>query len=131
MTERELFEAALELPPADRAAFLDRACGPDAALQQRVEALLGRHDHAGSFLERPAAPRGALAPGPAHNRVQPQAGAAGRVWAGRYTLLERIGEGGRGSVWLARQAEPVKRPVAVKLIKAGMDSRAVLARFEA
>src|SRR6202012_1932594 len=55
----------------------------------------------------------------------------GTVLAGRYTLLEEIGEGGMGSVWMARQTEPIKRTVAVKLIKPGMDSKAVLARFDA
>ncbi len=131
---KELFVAALDLDPHGRAAFLDRECGDDAELRQRLDALLAAHDHPESALERPLAanpethtfdadPPTDAWPGPAD--------ASGTVLAGKYRLTERIGEGGMGSVWLAHQSEPVKRKVAVKLIKAGMDSKAVLARFEA
>jgi tetratricopeptide (TPR) repeat protein/tRNA A-37 threonylcarbamoyl transferase component Bud32 len=123
---KELFVAALEFPdPAARAAFLDRECGPDADLRRRLDELLAAHDRPASALERPLA-------GPA-----PTAGyagsreSAGEVVGGRYKLLESIGEGGMGEVWVADQLEPIKRRVALKLIKPGMDSRAVLARFEA
>jgi serine/threonine protein kinase/Tfp pilus assembly protein PilF len=147
MTEETLFAAALEKPtPAERAALLDRACAGDAALRRRVEALLASHDQA-EFLgtpaieqaaaagERPAASRiGAMdAPGAADRptaTASPPAVAAGEV-VGRYKLVEPIGEGGMGEVWLAQQTEPVKRLVALKVIKAGMDTKAVLARFEA
>jgi tetratricopeptide (TPR) repeat protein len=133
MNEESLFIAALERPtPAARRAFLEEACGADAALHQRLLHLLAAHDKAGGILEHSAA-------GPADTggyvAAPTEAGegspAAGRVFAGRYNLLEGIGEGGMGTVWLAQQTEPVKRLVAVKLIKGGMDSRAVLARFEA
>src|SRR5262249_46520255 len=130
MTERDLFEAALELPPESRAAFLDGACGSDAALRQRLEALLSKHDQAGSFLEEPVITGGFPAdPGSKDGGPQPES--VGQVLAGRYQLLGVIGEGGMGTVWMAQQTEPVKRQVALKLIKAGMDSKAVLTRFEA
>src|SRR5262245_33854145 len=122
---RDLFLAALERPPAQRPAYLEAACGGDVALRGRVEALLRAHDEPGAFLSEAEPPTAAAA-------TDTSAGdAAGAVVAGRYTLLERLGEGGMGEVWLARQHEPVKRQVALKLIKAGMDSKAVLARFEA
>jgi eukaryotic-like serine/threonine-protein kinase len=131
---KELFVAALDLadPPA-RGAFLDRECAADADLRHRLEVLLRAHDHPESALERPlAAPAatGSFAPGEPTGDHGPSE-TAGSLVAGRYKLLERIGEGGMGEVWVADQSEPIKRRVAVKLIKAGMDSKAVLARFEA
>src|SRR5262245_26954541 len=147
--------------PAERAAFLDEACADDADLRRRVEALLQAHDQPDRLLDRPAAEhlsgeRTALsgaAGAPGGTVTQPDrppdrpaaehrggertvvAGAAGApggpAIAGRYKLLEAIGEGGMGAVWMAEQTEPVRRQVALKLIKAGMDSRQVLARFEA
>src|SRR5262245_23982263 len=120
---RDLFLAALERPPAERAAYLEAACGGDAALRQRVEALLAAHDEPGAFLSEAQ---------PAGDATAALAGSeAGAVVAGRFTLLQRLGEGGMGEVWVARQTEPVKRKVALKLVKAGMDTRGVLARFEA
>jgi serine/threonine protein kinase len=140
MSERELFVAALHLTdPVARAAFLDQACGADRSLRDRIDSLLGEHDKMGSFLEAPAgdsadpsatATFGADPAGPAADDPGKDE-QAGTVIAGKYTLVEVIGEGGMGSVWRAKQSEPVKRYVAVKLIKAGMDSRQVLARFEA
>jgi tetratricopeptide (TPR) repeat protein len=121
---RELFLAALERPPAERAAYLEAACAGDAALRQRVEALLAAHDEPGAFLSEAQPP-------PAGGATAVLAGSEAGAFAGRYTLLQRIGEGGMGEVWVARQTEPVKRKVALKLIKAGMDTRAVLQRFEA
>src|SRR5262249_19998382 len=129
-------------------AYLDAACAGDAGLRSRVEELLAVYDRAGSFLERPP-PSPAEGPetaghipgpetatyapdGPAPTEpYDPPPAEAGEVIAGRYKLVEEIGTGGMGSVGMAQQTEPVKRAVAVKLIKAGMDSRAVLARFEA
>jgi hypothetical protein len=114
----EIFAAAVELPVEARSAYLDQACAGDSAARARVEALLQAHDRAGHLLDRPAIP----APDPR--------GRPGTVIAGRYKLLEELGEGGMGTVWVAEQTEPVRRKVALKLIKPGMDSRQVLARFE-
>jgi serine/threonine protein kinase/WD40 repeat protein len=133
---KSLFLAASDLAdPPERAAYLDRECGREAALRARVEALLRAND--ASPLPEPglADATGAFAPdAPAAGATTDHPGKdeqAGTVIAGKYTLVEVIGEGGMGSVWRARQTEPVKRFVAVKLIKAGMDSRQVLARFDA
>src|SRR5262245_33595333 len=122
---RDLFLAALERPPAERAAYLEVACAGDAALRQRVEALLQAHDEPGAFLSEAEPPATSDATDPSAGSV------AGAVVAGRYTLQVQVGEGGMGEVWVAKQTEPVKRKVALKLIKAGMDTRAVLQRFEA
>jgi WD40 repeat protein/serine/threonine protein kinase len=125
MTEESLFLAALEKPtPAERQAFLEEACGQDVALRARVQLLLEADARSRGILERRAAPAGGTVD------YTPSA-TAGQIIAGRYKLLEEIGEGGMGTVWVAEQTEPVKRKVALKLIKPGMDSRAVLARFEA
>jgi WD40 repeat protein/serine/threonine protein kinase len=123
-----IFHAALErLSAEDRAAYLDAACGQDRELRERIEALLRAHEQAGGFLAEKAAisdPRCTVDDESSTQRP-------GVVLDGRYKLLEEIGEGGMGSVWMAQQTEPVKRLVAVKLVKAGMDSRQVIARFEA
>jgi WD40 repeat protein/serine/threonine protein kinase/Flp pilus assembly protein TadD len=133
MNERDLFMAAVQIDAAaERSAYLDRACAGETALRQRVEALLAAFEQAGSFLQQPAGdPRAtsdASPPGPSSGS-DPAEGPGTVV--GPYKLIQQIGEGGMGTVWMAQQTEPVKRLVAVKLIKAGMDSRQVLARFEA
>jgi serine/threonine protein kinase len=130
MTELELFEAALERSPTDRAPFLDEACAGNQPLHQRLEALLARHEKAASFLEAPAAEFHAAA-GLNVTADQPRRERPGIIIVGRYKLLEQIGEGGMGTVWVAEQSAPVKRRVALKVIKPGMDSRQVLSRFEA
>src|SRR5262245_33228816 len=117
-------EAAEQDSPAGRAAVLDRRCGSDAELRQRVEALLKAHEAPGPFLE-------SRAPVLAGTVDEPRVTEGPGTVIGPYKLLEQIGEGGMGTVWMAQQTEPVKRLVAVKLIKAGMDSRQVIARFEA
>jgi len=123
----DIFLAALQKgTPEDRAAYLEEACKDDPELRRRVERLLEAHPRAGSFLENPVVP-----PGETTDTCVLSGEPVGRVIAGRYKLLEEIGEGGMGTVWVAEQIEPVRRKVALKLIKAGMDSKAVLARFEA
>jgi tetratricopeptide (TPR) repeat protein len=158
MIEETLFHEALAKPPAERAAFLDAACAGQPELRAAVAALLAAHEASADVLDRPAAALGqTVDPDPGQARpfatgaytpqpeeIAPGADAArlatttdyqpafgpGAVIAGRYTLVEKIGEGGMGEVWVAKQTEPVKRKVALKLIKAGLDSRAVLQRFE-
>jgi serine/threonine protein kinase/DNA-binding SARP family transcriptional activator len=125
LPEESIFGQALEIESADeRAAYLDRACGSDQALRSEVEALLRVSARSGDLLDVPefdrASPDGA-----------PFAERPGMLIAGRYKLLEAISEGGMGAVWMAQQTEPVKRLVAVKLIRTGINSKAVLARFEA
>ncbi len=123
----DIFLAALEKgTPEERAAYLEQACKGDPELRRRVERLLEAHPKAGDFLENPALP-----PAEATAAHVPSGEQVGTVIAGRYKLLEQIGEGGMGTVWVAEQIEPVRRKVALKLIKAGMDSQSVLARFEA
>ena len=129
MTEREVFVAALQIgDPAGRNAYLDRACADDTALRRRVNGLLGALGRVGEFLEVPVA---VVADPDRTHGFDPEAAGEGPGEAiGPYRLVESIGEGGMGVVWLAEQQEPVRRPVALKVIKAGMDSRQVLARFE-
>jgi serine/threonine protein kinase/tetratricopeptide (TPR) repeat protein len=119
MQEQSLFIEALEKEdPAERAAFLDQACAGDPALRQRIERLLERHEQAGNFLEAPTPAEAPITEGP------------GTV-LGPYKLMEQIGEGGMGLVFVAEQQQPVRRKVALKVIKPGMDTREVIARFEA
>jgi serine/threonine protein kinase/tetratricopeptide (TPR) repeat protein len=128
MHERSVFLSALEIEDeARRAVFLAEACGDDAALRRRVDKLLQAHAPARGFLETPApicpeetatVEDGPVTLGP-DRRLGP------------YKLLAQIGEGGMGTVFLAEQQEPIHREVALKVIKPGMDSRQVLARFEA
>src|SRR5262245_35832769 len=124
----DLFLRALEIPEPDRGRFLDDACAGNPQLRTRVDGLLRASEQAGSFLGRPIVdPEMTATPTPA-----PAAPALGPGTAvGPYKLIEEIGEGGMGTVYLARQTEPVRRLVALKVIKAGMDSGQVLARFEA
>jgi eukaryotic-like serine/threonine-protein kinase len=133
--EVALFSAALELPASERAAYLAAACADDPALRLRLEALLRVHEEAIPFLETPPpgaqdSPMGAGGPG-ATIRVAfaPSEKAGDRI--GRYKLLQQIGEGGCGVVYMAEQEEPVRRRVALKVIKLGMDTKQVVARFEA
>jgi tetratricopeptide (TPR) repeat protein len=129
---KELFVVALDLAdPQVRGAFLERECTGDAELRQRVDVLLRAHDQPVSALDQPLA-ADPVATSSHHALPPPElAEKPGLVIAGRYKLLEQIGEGGMGTVWVAEQTQPVRRKVALKLIKAGMDSRSVLSRFEA
>jgi serine/threonine protein kinase len=129
--ERELFVQALEqATERERAAFLAGACGNDLELRGRVEALLARSEGLGGFLEQPVvSPAAAGVNHPAGAPCAFTEKAGDRI--GRYKLLEKIGEGGCGVVYVAQQEEPVRRRVALKVIKLGMDTRSVVARFEA
>jgi tetratricopeptide (TPR) repeat protein len=121
----ELFLKALEMRTAgERQEFLDGACAGDAALRAEVESLLEASVRAGSFLEPPAAPPGATVDAPGVSE-RPD------TVIGPYKLVQMLGEGGMGAVFMAQQTEPIKRLVALKLIKPGMDTRQVIARFEA
>jgi WD40 repeat protein/serine/threonine protein kinase len=139
MREEELFYLALAQPPDRRATFLDGACADDPELRRRVEVLLRAHDEPGNFLARPPAGVEPTADLRQARPVDAGSGAAdgGAAVAprvdrvGPYKLLQPIGEGGMGTVYMAEQTAPVNRVVAVKLIRPGMDSRQVLARFEA
>jgi eukaryotic-like serine/threonine-protein kinase len=122
--EPVLLEAALKLAAEQRGPYLDRACAGDLQMRHRVQLLLDASDRAGTFMREPAAPGRtiALAPSPAEKPGD-------RI--GRYKLLEQIGEGGCGLVYVAEQEEPVRRRVALKVIKLGMDTKQVIARFDA
>ncbi len=134
MSERDLFIAALQIEDAAaRAAYLDAACAGDAALRQRLEVLLQAHA-ADSFLEPPPAAASTTdafrptAEGPPS--APAAAGESSGMRLGPYRLLQQIGTGGMGVVWMAEQQTPLRRLVALKVIKAGMDSAQVIARFE-
>ena len=123
MSEHSIFLRALDIEDsAERAKFLDEACAGDQNARRELDALLEAHGRTGSFLE-----------GPAHDTptkpYEPPERPGSHV--GPYKLLQRIGEGGMGVVYMAEQVEPVRRTVAVKIIRGGMDSRSMLARFEA
>ena len=131
---RAVFDEAAEIDDlAAREAYLAAACAGDAHLRRKVDALLQAHDQAGSLLAQPAVapPDPALVVPTETSDFAHPAVAVGTVIAGKYKLLQEVGEGGMGSVFMADQLHPVKRRVAVKVIKAGMDSARVLARFEA
>src|SRR5262245_12529099 len=118
---KELFSQALQRKTAaEREECLAEACRGDAELRKQVESLLAAHEQAGDFLGQ------AVKLPPPDFVVEPTG-----TMIGRYKLLEKIGEGGFGVVYMAEQQEPVQRKVALKIIKAGMDTREVIARFEA
>jgi serine/threonine protein kinase/tetratricopeptide (TPR) repeat protein len=124
MNERAIFEAALDRKdPEERAAYLNEACGADQRLREQIEGLLKAHEMLGSFLAPPPTAPVATVDEPIHE-------GEGTV-IGPYKLLEQIGEGGFGVVYMAEQTEPVRRKVALKVLKPGMDTRQVVARFEA
>jgi serine/threonine protein kinase/TolB-like protein/Flp pilus assembly protein TadD len=123
--EEALFREALRRPKgAERQAFLDQACAGDQALHARLEALLQGHESRDSLTEPQTVPSGS-----ATVLLPPEEGPGTLI--GRYKILEKIGEGGFGVVYVAEQREPVKRRVALKIIKLGMDTKQVVARFEA
>jgi hypothetical protein len=113
-----IFEQVLELAMAERAAFLDRECAGDSELRERVQNLVAAHERA-ERLEFFSPSLTQVSAEKSGDRID------------RYKLLEKIGEGGCGVVYVAEQSEPVRRRVALKVIKLGMDTKAVVARFEA
>ena len=125
--EEALFALALETAPEKRAAFLDAMCEGDTALRLRLEALLASHD---ATLNPLATQVEAARPTIKLDLADAPDEAVGQT-LGRYKLLERVGEGGCGVVYVAEQTEPVRRRVALKVIKLGMDTKQVVARFEA
>src|SRR5262245_5558314 len=121
---RDIFSKAAECQSAEeQAAYLDQACQGDAELHAQLDELLQAHREAGSFLQEPSAPWAATVDEP----IREGPGAV----IGPYKLLEQIGEGGFGVVFMAEQTQPVRRKVALKVLKPGMDTRQVVVRFEA
>jgi len=120
--EVDLFTQAVQLPAEQRSTFLEAACGGDDELRANVEALLKAHQESGEFLEQ--------APAEVHGKTRLPGEKPGD-WIGRYKLLQQIGEGGCGVVFMAEQEQPVRRKVAIKIVKPGMDTKMVIARFEA
>jgi serine/threonine protein kinase len=120
-----LFTEALRLPDYERPAYLERACGGDVELRRSVEALLQEYDQVGDFLEE--------SPNAVSTKAKAEAAGVEKPgdFIGGYKLLQQIGEGGCGVVFLAEQTAPVQRKVALKVIKPGMDTKSVIARFEA
>src|SRR6266566_4028083 len=114
-----VFTEALQLPDGERQAYLDRACGNDIQLRQQVEGLLDAHDQVGNFLEESPQKTAMEA------RTALSVGERPGDRIGRYKLLQQIGEGGCGVVFMAEQEEPVRRKVALKIIKPGMDTKSV------
>jgi serine/threonine protein kinase/dienelactone hydrolase len=121
--EESIYHAAVAKPVAERAKYLEEACKGNPTLLSRLKMLLESRDEAGDFLEPPILDAEATLDGPLTERP-------GMV-IGRYKLLERIGEGGMAVVYMAEQQEPIRRKVALKIIKLGMDTKSVIARFEA
>ena len=120
-SDSKIFRDAAKLAPQERAAFLNEACGSDRSLRDEVESLLRAHDPDGSFLQSPAVVVTEL------QRIRELPG----TMIGPYKLREQIGEGGFGVVYVAEQEKPIRRKVALKVIKPGMDTKDVIARFEA
>jgi len=134
--EKAVFCQALEIgDPAQRRRFLDEACSTDHALREAVEKLLALSESAGDFFKdcapavRPAAADGAQLLSAAEAALEPEIPETRRI--GPYKLLQKLGEGGYGVVYMAEQEEPIRRRVALKIIKLGMDTKNVIARFEA
>src|SRR3954454_24719302 len=132
---REIFLKALGKNPAERAIFLDQACAGNEQLQRQVEELLAEEAKVAGFLETPVLAGVRSLPNDAFTEkgtaiLESLSEKPGQR-IGRYKLLQNIGEGGCGVVYMAEQEEPVRRRVALKVIKLGMDTKQVVARFEA
>ena len=125
MMVEKVFESAIKLAtPQERAAYVRGACGEDQALRQQVESLIQAHDEVGGFMLTDPGETVITIPD------RPLSEKEGTC-IGRYKLLQRIGEGGMGVIYMAEQTEPVTRKVALKIIKLGLDTKSVIARFEA
>src|SRR6516225_4290399 len=123
LPEESIFAQAVEIASAaERASFLERVCGNNPSLRAEIEALLRAHDRSGDLLDLPE-----RAPATRDEPINERPGTV----IGPYKLMKQIGEGGMGLVFVAEQQHPVRRKVAVKVIKPGMDTRQVVARFEA
>ena len=118
--DEKIFAQALDLPAAHRAEFIATACADDESQRQRIDALLTAYDEADDFLENGPIVRPEV---PVEEKPGDQ--------INNFSLIRKIGEGGCGVVFLAEQIKPVKRRVALKVIKLGMDTLSVIARFEA
>src|SRR5262245_7824578 len=115
MNEESLFAAALEKPtPVERRAFLDVACAGDVALQQRLGRLLAADERTSGILE--GGPAGFVTTPPVREAL-----AADTLFAGDFRLRQKLGEGGMGEVWAADQTEPIRRRVALKVVRPGFD----------
>ncbi|HEY5913214.1 MAG TPA: serine/threonine-protein kinase [Verrucomicrobiae bacterium] len=125
--EELLFALALSKPVAERASFLDRECANDSVLRARLDKLLAAHEQSEGVLEETAPVAGGTMK--LEFNIEPEDEAVGQV-IGRYKVLEKVGEGGCGMVYVAEQTEPVRRRVALKVIKLGMDTKQVVVRFE-
>src|SRR5208282_1129276 len=118
---KELLHQAMQLAPEQRAGFLDQACSSDAALRAEVESLLlAGEDIRSNFLQSPPLPEAMASDMNLDRFVAIGALEAGQVFEQRFQLIRKLGEGGMGQVWLTEQTSPVRRQVALKLIKAGM-----------
>src|SRR5262249_648503 len=121
---KSLFGRALEIPSlAARAAYLDEACNGNASLRVELDGLLQAVNQVGNFMKGPA-------PGAAITAAEPPITERLGSRVGHYKLVQQIGEGGMGVVYMAEQEQPIRRRVALKIIKPGMDSAQVIARFE-